>query len=71
MTNPYDCVKSIMADGNTLTIYAICPVCAAKLVLIEPDVGIHELGIKFDADELVINGYGLDLRCPNHHMLEG
>ena len=70
MTNPYDCVKDIMADGNTLTIDANCPVCNAKLVLMEPNVGIHELGIEFNADELIIKGYGLDLRCPNHHMLE-
>ena len=70
MTNPYDCVKSIMSDGNTLTIDANCPVCNATLVLIEPNVGIHELDIEFNADELVINYLGLDLICPNQHILE-
>jgi len=70
MTNPYDCVKYIMADGNTLTIDAKCPVCNATLVLIEPNVGIHELGIEFNDELLLINGFGLDLKCPNHHVLE-
>jgi hypothetical protein len=70
MTNPYDCVKFISSDGNTLTIDASCPVCGTGLVFLEPNVGIHELGIEFDDELLIINGYGLDLRCPNHHQLE-
>tara|TARA_B100000131_G_scaffold128087_1_gene124973 strand:- start:781 stop:996 length:216 start_codon:yes stop_codon:yes gene_type:complete len=70
MTNPYDCVKFISSDGNTLTIDANCPVCNAVLELRQPNVGIHELDIEFRDEELSINYLGLDLICPNGHLME-